>query len=78
MIYPQKGTSIGHFGAKAAEVNDTADVSRALKITSASAEVIQVLEFYDLRKNVDVLKFIFFDRIMKIPLNFSNFSFGDW
>ena len=59
MIYPQKGTSIGHFGAKAAEVNDAADVSRALKITSADFRVIQVLEFYDLRKNVDVLKKFF-------------------
>jgi hypothetical protein len=64
--------------AKAAEVNETADVSRALKITFADFRVIQVLEFYDLRKFFDVLKKKNFDRIMKILLNFSNFSFGGW
>jgi hypothetical protein len=42
--------------AKAAEVNEAAEVSWALKITSEDFRVIQVLEFYDLKTNFDVLK----------------------
>jgi hypothetical protein len=65
--------------AEAAEVNEAAEVSWALKITFEDFRVIQVLEFYDLKGEILILsKKIFFDRIMKIPLNFSNSSFGGW
>ena len=42
--------------AEAAEVNETAEVSWVLKITSKDFRFIQVLEFYELRTNFDVLK----------------------
>ena len=64
--------------AEAAEFNEVAKVFRDLKTTFEDFKAVQVLELYDLRKNFNVLKKIFFERIMKIPLNFSNFSFGGW
>jgi hypothetical protein len=41
-----------------------------LKITSADFRVIQVLEFYDLRKKFDVLKFFFFWQNHENPIEF--------
>ena len=63
--------------AEVTEVNEAAEVSWVLKITSEDFRVIQVLEFYDLKTNCIVLKKKN-DRIMKIPLNFSNFSLAGW
>jgi hypothetical protein len=56
--------------AETAEVNEAAEVSRVLKITSEDFRVIQVLEFYGLRTNFDVLKKKIFWQNDENPIEF--------
>jgi hypothetical protein len=56
--------------AEAAEVNEAGEVSKAWKITTEDFRVFQVLEFNNLSPYIDVLKTIFFDRIMKTHVEF--------
>ena len=61
--------------AEAAEVNEAAEVSRVLKITSEDFRVIQVLEFYDLMTNFDVLKKKIFWQNHENPIEFYQIFF---
>ena len=102
---PQRGTSIGHFGAR----NDQTIMIRNLLEEIGLVRLVRPTRLPRLLRSMRLQRFlgswksllrtsessrflnsmikgqilmfwkkIFFDIIMKIPLNFSNFSFGGW